>query len=202
MFTRVLRSPDEVEGGTTGEDSSTASGQAAGAAAVGGANAPLPLGGNSGRLQDLRFRYSAGLGRGPLSNDDVRAMMADVVGFLWQLTSITAGVLGTVDLGKVRKIVAAEIPIPRGTVDESGQVLLQEAATADTAPDRDHRKNPRGRKHPLLTLVQYALQAVRMLLQITQGTNPGAHDKESLEARQQREALKQADREFRSAFGT
>jgi hypothetical protein len=124
-----------------------------------------------------------------------------------QLVLITSNVVETVGVGQVRKIVAAEIPVPRGVILEDGTISTKDLAdTPDSAkvapgvPDRDHRKNPRGRKHPLITLLQMSLQGVRLLLQITAGTNPGAHNDESLGDKREREAAKEAERRERDAL--
>jgi hypothetical protein len=189
MFTRVLRSPDSVDGG--GAEST---GRISGAT---GAAPELPIGGEDGRRPDLRVRRQAFIGYGPLSDADVRSILGDCCSFLRQLVAITGNVVESIGLGQVRKIVAAEISIPRGTILEDGTMAMQDVAGE---PDRDHRKNPRGRKHPLITLVQMALQGVRLLLQITSGTNPVAHDKETLTEQREREATKEAERREREAL--
>jgi hypothetical protein len=130
-------------------------------------------------------------------------MLADCCAFLRQLVAITASVVETIGLGQVRKIVAAEIPLPSHVIREDGTMSDRPTPAPqqpDAAPDRDHRKNPRGRKHPLITLVQMALQGVRLLMQITAGTNPEAHNDESLGDAREREAAKEAAKREREAL--
>jgi hypothetical protein len=181
MFTRVLRSADAVHGGS------------AKTAAAARAAEPLEVGGVDGTLPDLRSTFPSALSAlGPLDDDQIRVMLDDCSKFLWQLTHITSSVVETIDLGHLRKIVAAECPVPPNVIGDDGK----RGGSAPAEPDRDHRKNPRGRKHPVITLLQMALQGVRLLLQITSGTHPNAHDKESLEEKQQREKLKEQERTF------
>jgi hypothetical protein len=156
---------------------------------------PLPLGGADGCDTDLRMRYfgAAANGGRQLTDDHVRLYLADCCHFLRQLAVITSGVVESMGLGQVRKIVAEETPVPENVIGEDGTMKKPEPA-----PDRDHRKNPRGRKHPLVTMLQMALQGVRMLMQITCGTHPNAHNEETLEQRQLREELKERDRTFQN----
>jgi hypothetical protein len=120
------------------------------------------------------------------TDDAARSILEDCAKFLWQLAQITSGVIATVDVSAFRKIVADNAPMPGRPVTDSAQA----------EPERDHRKNPRGRKHPLMTLVQFALQGVRMLLQITAAVNPNVHGKESFEQKQTRQKLKEEEREL------
>jgi hypothetical protein len=193
MFTRVLRSPDADGGGGFPATATYREATADAPAAVVHA-----LGGPDGAVPDLR-RCSIEAGSGVLSDETVRLMLADCCRFLRQLTVITTGVVATVDVGKFRQVVASELPVPRGVIREDGTRSLQDTPPAE-APDRDHRKNPRGRKHPLITLVQTALQGVRLLMQITSGTNPGAHNEEKLSDQREREAAKEAEKGERDAL--
>lgn len=163
---------------------------------------PLPIGGHDGRRADLRLRFGPGASDGPLSDDSVRAMLADAKCLLWQIVKLTATVLHSVNAGQLRKLVAAELDLPAGTIDEFGTMATGEPKAAPEGEPvnsgRDHRKGPRGRKHPLISLVQSGLQSIRLLAQIAGGTNPSAMNRESLEQKQEREALKQSEREFRA----
>jgi hypothetical protein len=175
MFTRVLRSADAAGGG--------------------GPTATGPWTEKDARAADPKLDADLGARYPAISNFDfevnddvVRNMLDDVSKFLWQLAHITSGVLGTIDISAIRKIVAENAPMPdapEGRLPDSEQ-----------GPDRDHRKNPRGRKHPLITLVQFALQGVRMLLQVTAAVHPNVHGKESLDEQKHREALKEQQRTF------
>jgi hypothetical protein len=109
-------------------------------------------------------------------------------------------VVESLGLGQVRRIVAEEIPVPETVIDEDGRMNPSTGSGrgAVQAPDRDHRKNPRGRKHPVITLMQMALQGVRLLLQITCGTHANAHNKETLEQKKMREELKEQERTFQN----
>ena len=188
MFASVLRSPDAVDGGT------------AAATGKGASATELPLGGENGLWPDLRIGHKALLGYGPLSDGMVRQMMADVCQFLRQVVLITSNVVETVGIGQVRKILAAEVPIPRGIILEDGTLNIgARAAESDKATseqaERDHRKNPRGRRHPLIAFLMLGVQASRLIMTITQGTNPTAHDREPVQARLDREAQDKYDRE-------
>jgi hypothetical protein len=205
MFSRVLRSADAVDGGAakataTGEGPSAGSGQ--GARATGAAfKGPMSekeartasahldgaLGAYFPSMYDLKF---------DVTDDVARNMLDEISKFLLQLAHITSGVLGTIDVSAVRKIVAENAPMPGVRVDRLPDEEQAPDRDPSTGSGRDHRKNPRGRKHPLLTLVQFALQGVRMLLQITAAVHPNVHGKESLEEKQAREKLKEEEREL------
>jgi hypothetical protein len=180
MFTRVLRSADAADGGSAKATE-------------------LPIRGEDGMTTDLRLRHRAWMDSGPLSDSHVRGILADCTNFLRQLVRITSDVVETVGVGQVRQIVAAELPLSRQIIREDG-TCSDKPTPAVEAPDRDHRKHPRGRKHPLITLVQMALQGVRLLMQITQGTNPGAHNEETLTDQHEREAAREAERREREAL--
>jgi hypothetical protein len=176
MFTRVLRSPDAAAGSGPAVDCASTAEPSQEARARAGNNSPDTT---------MRSSFQAMIDfRGEVTDDHARDMLDDISKFLLQLAHITSGVLSTIDVAAVRRIVAENAAMP-GYMPE-----------AEQAPDRDHRKNPRGRKHPLLTLVQFALQGVRMLLQITAAVHPNVHGKESFEQKQMREKLKEEEREL------
>lgn len=135
------------------------------------AEKPVSLRGMNGALPDLRHapRFKGTKReRTPLSDAEVAVMLADVTLFLHQVVLTTGHVLETVPTGELRKIVAAECDMPPSFVDENGIQKLDVA----NQPGRDHRTEPRGRKHPLMALLNLAVQAARLLRQITAGTHP------------------------------
>lgn len=139
------------------------------------AEKPVSLRGTNGLLPDLRHAprfHGIKRERTALSDAEVAVMLADVTLFLHQVVMATGHVLETVPAGELRKIVAAECDMPTSFVDENG---IQRLAVANQ-PGRDHRKEPRGRKHPLMALLNLALQAARLLRQITAGTHPKLHN--------------------------
>ena len=153
---------------------------------------PLPIGGADGFRPDLRrpIEGIASDGR-PLSDAAARAYLADCCDFLRQLARITSAVVETIGVGRVREIVAAELPVCGGVIDDDGKVL-----TAEKPARADHRTEPRGRRHPVITLLQMALQGVRLLLRILEKTNPTALNELTLEQKQERETLRQTERDF------
>jgi hypothetical protein len=155
----------------------------------------LPTCGEDGLTTDLRVRHKARMDTGPLPDDYVRGILADCTNFLRQLVRITSDVVETVSLAQVRQIVAAELALPSHIIREDGSMSNKPTQPVD-APDRDHRKNPRGRKHPVITLLQMALSGIRLLLQITAGTNPNVQNRESLGQKREREELKEQEREI------
>jgi hypothetical protein len=169
MLIRVLRSPDGVDGNAA--PSATLSEAAARAA--------YPW------LDSELCACYPSISRLDVAIDDnaMRNILSECSKFLLQLANITSGVLASIDVSAVRGIVAENAPMPG-------------SRPAEAAPDRDHRKNPRGRKHPLITLVQFALQGVRMLLQITAAAHPNLLGKETLEQREARKALEEQERTF------
>ncbi|MCB9934072.1 MAG: hypothetical protein H6840_00125 [Planctomycetes bacterium] len=132
---------------------------------------PVPLRGPTGELPDLRLapRYFGEKRKGmALSDNEVATMLADVTCFLHQVVLLTGHVLETFPVGEVRKIIAAEADLPVSYIDEDGKPRH----AGKNQPGRDHRKEPRGRKHPLMALLNLAVQAARLLRQITAGTHP------------------------------
>ena len=110
-------------------------------------------------------------------------MLSTACKLLTQVSTIVSGVLELVPAAEVRRIVA------------------EDQATA--APEeRDHRKAPRGRIHPLLVLIRIGVQAARLLKQIIGGTHPRTLNALSVAERMKREVekaesdLKKADLEF------
>lgn len=97
--------------------------------------------------------------------------------FLRQLVSLTGGVLETVDVTSMRKLVANEMPLPRGmrfALKAAG--IDADVPKEPEAQHADHRKRPRASKHPLIALIQMAVQATRLIQKITAGTNPGSQN--------------------------
>jgi hypothetical protein len=157
--------------------------------AASGGEAEIPIGGDGGMWPDLRTRHKAWQGAVPLTDDYVRSMLTDCCHFLRQLMYITSNVIDTIGVGQVRQIVAAEMPIPGHVILEDGTI-----STKETPARADHRKEPRGRKHPLIALLQMALQSVRLMQQISTGMHPNTANKESLEQKKLRAELKEEER--------
>lgn len=157
----------------------------------------LPLGGENGTTPDLRMNYLGVAYRPARLTDGMMAeMLGDACIFLSQLVAMTSGVLGTLRVGDVRKVVAAEMPVAAHHIKVDGtysdKVQEPEPAKGDpsTGSGRDHRKKPRGRTHPLMQLIKFGLQAARLLRQIGSGTHPRAVNKLSQADKLAREARK------------
>jgi len=140
---------------------------------------PLPFRDGDGRTADLRASFSVRPGQ-TITNDEMRFMLGTACRLLWQVAALTSGVLETVRTADVRAICADDLPLSYGCIDGDGRRAPDTSVSAAEAdkpapkrPERDHRKEPRGRVHPLLMLVRLGVQASRLLRQIGGGTHPG-----------------------------
>lgn len=122
----------------------------------------------------------------PIDDESALGCLDACLHFLNQLLRMTTGVLQTVDVGELRKVVAGDLPLT-GSWSLALKALgvdvstLKPATVNEPRGGVDHRKLPRGRKHPLVVLIGLAVQGVRLVDKITQGTNPGAHNKATKE---------------------
>lgn len=131
-------------------------------------------------------------GEGPLSDDEVKGYLANGVRFLHQTVTMTSHVLDTVDVKTLRRIVASDTDST--SLRKALKVLGRDAdevlgpetggGKQEAGTSSDWRKRPRGRRHPLLQLVALACSSVRLINQITRDTNPHAHNRPTLEERQ------------------
>jgi hypothetical protein len=106
----------------------------------------------------------------PIGDGVMEAMLDTCEQFLWQLVQITSRVLETVQIGDVRKLVAAEMAMP-------GCVVLQDGTISEGKAASEPAARSRGGTHPLVALLRLATQAVRLLRQLSLGTHPHVHNK-------------------------
>ena len=123
-----------------------------------------------------------------LSDEFVRRMLRDCLTLAWQNVQLTSAVLGTIDVAQLRRIVAGEFKLPdmmRKALRASGidPALFEGepapqpvAASAGEKTKTKAQKRPRGAKHPLVTLMQNALQNVKFIDRVTRATNPEVHN--------------------------
>ena len=101
--------------------------------------------------------------------------------FLTQLVQVTTSIINTIDLRSLRQIVAADTQLPHNmrlalkSVGVNADELLGEEKEPEPA-DKNFRKRPRGARHPLMVMIGFTLQAVRLIQKITAGTNPDAQN--------------------------
>lgn len=148
----------------------------------------VPIG-LQGKHPDLR-RGAPGITRfhsegKPLTDTVMRVMLMDAAIFLHQVMRLVSGVLETVPCGGLRRAAADDLPLLHGCVDEDGTtVALTPMLVEDgqrTYPTRQHseelKRKPRegfGPRHPLMALINLAMQAARLLRQIAGYTHPMA----------------------------
>jgi hypothetical protein len=126
-----------------------------------------PIGGANGTATDMRRSFRSG-GLSPLSDDQARGMLEDCMRFLWQIAMITSEVVGSIQVGAFRQIAAADCAAP-------GSVIGPDGREFKPVPEETRGpKGPRGARHPLMTLVNVGLSAVRLLRQLVRGVFPGA----------------------------
>jgi hypothetical protein len=154
-----------------------------------------PLGGGRG-WPDMRMIVCAlpepGTERKPMSDDELMDMLDDCDRFLWQVVHLTSRVLETVDIAEARRLVAADVALPGSVVNADG--TLNESRLPADAPVKS-----RGRTHPLVALLRMAMQAVRLLKQITTGTHPQVHNRRR-RSTEEESTLAQVDKALNSVF--
>lgn len=104
------------------------------------------------------------LGSGPLSDEEVIEYLGNGVRFLNQVVVLTSVVLDTIDVEYMRKVVARDsqpLSMQRAlkALGYDPEKLLGGGVSADTQEDKpksgNHRKLPRGRRHPLIQLTRW-----------------------------------------------
>ena len=118
----------------------------------------------------------------PHSSNNMREMLENCTRFLGLLVQLAYGVLETVDKRAMRELVASELPLPREmrvALKAAGYDVDETVKTNPTEDGVDHRKLPRGRRHPLIVLIGFALQASRLLEKLVGGMNKQVYDRGS-----------------------
>ncbi|MCB9895212.1 MAG: hypothetical protein H6839_12230 [Planctomycetes bacterium] len=145
-------------------------------------------------LADLRATVDGVYTSKPLTDAEVEAILGETVRFLRQVMVLTASVTETIPAGELRRVVASECALPGDVVLEDGSISryrdayrVGEDGARSTAPEQepskpaDHKAAPRSRSrgatHPLMALLRLAVQAARLIKQITSGTHPGIFNK-------------------------
>ena len=132
-----------------------------------------------GHEHDRRLKRQFNAGEGEIDDDEALSALDVCTRFLKQLVSLTSAVLETIDVQSMRTIVAGETNLPRGmvlTLKAAGIEVGDVEKKPKEAQASDHRKRPRGARHPLMVLVNFSLQATRLIQKITAGTNPGSQN--------------------------
>jgi len=174
-------------------------------------------------MPDLRMTVRGVSRTGPLTDAEVEAIARDTVRFLRQVVLLTSGVLETVEAGALRRAVAAESAMPGDVVLEDGSVShcrdayrvddegRAEKGAADVAESTPsggsaeptpvnarNARGPRGATHPLMALLRLAVQAARLINQITSGTHPGVFNKLKREPKGAYEYILDGEKALRS----
>ncbi|MCB9895011.1 MAG: hypothetical protein H6839_11225 [Planctomycetes bacterium] len=118
----------------------------------------------------------------PLSDKQVEFILRDAVRFLWQIINLTSSVAETIRVGDLRRAVAGEMAMPGDMVRTDGTISRHPDArkageTADGPKRTGAKSKSRGSSHPFVMLLRLAVQAARLIRQITSGTHPGVHNK-------------------------
>lgn len=117
-----------------------------------------------------------------VDDDRATACLDICTNFLTQVVRITGLMLELVDVSQLRTLFAGDLKISRNVALQlkAAGVDLDEffaPAATDESKDPNWRKRPRGSRHPLIVLLNLAVQSVRLIQRITLGTNPDAHNK-------------------------
>lgn len=151
-------------------------------------------------LETLNFRMGgvSTLGSGPLGDEEVSEYLGNGVRLLNQVVVLTSFVLDTIDVEYTRKVVAQDCrPMDmRRALKALGydpdKLLGTESGGGSKGSGEktgDHRKGPRGGRHPLIQLITLGATSVRLINQITRGTNPHAHNLLTQQERENRRPM-------------
>lgn len=115
--------------------------------------------GDAGTGEDLY------VGSGPLSDGEARAMLARSLRFLDTIVYGMIEVLGSIRLECVRDAIDHTMPYPVGReTDREPAVEVPEVSNP--------QKRPRGRRHPLLSMIVATIGAVRLQMRIMKVLKP------------------------------
>ena len=157
---------------------------------------------------DLRLQCCGVYSERPMTNAEVASAASDAVRFLRQVMSITSRVLETLQLGDVRRIVAHDIAMPGdivlqdGTVSRHADVFevgadgveLEGRKKSAANQQQAAARKPRGGTHPFLALLKLAIQAAKLIKQITVGTHPKAYNKLDLNTAEHLRAMEDTEK--------
>jgi len=133
---------------------------------------------------------------GPMTQDEVVTSLDTCTRFLTQLVDCASDVMGSLDANSIRKIVAADVPLTE-TMRLSLRALglASDKFSQDTVEEvySSPQQRPRGARHPLMSFFAMAVQAARLVCQITRGAWPEAHNlftrKEKIEKHEDRHGI-------------
>ena len=132
--------------------------------------------------------------KGDVTEEEIVSSLDVCTRFLTQLVDAAGEVLETLDRDALRKIVAADVPLTetmRKALKAAGVAVDQN--TSSPAQDSSPQKRPRGSRHPLMAFFALAVQASRLVQQITKGSCPHAHNLFSREEKIDRQEARQSD---------
>lgn len=137
---------------------------------------------------------------GPLTADEVRGSLDTCTRFLTRLADTAMSILECLDPNSLRKIIAADVPLSehaRMMLKAAGHGLYEEVVAQpaeETPKDSSPQKRPRGSRHPLMAFFSLAVQASRLVQQISRGLWPHVHNQKTLaekeEARRDRQSYR------------
>lgn len=108
--------------------------------------------------------------RGELTDSEARLMLSDAVRFLDVLIESTLKLLGTVRLASLRDAIDKDMPLSKGL---TALLAAQQGTEVQPVPQSDSpQKRPRGRRHPLLSLISWAISAARLQVGILKMLKP------------------------------
>ena len=102
--------------------------------------------------------------------------------------------LECLDPNALRKIIAADVPLSeqaRAMLKAAGHDIVEhvEPPANEPAKDPSPQRRPRGSRHPLIAFLNLAVQASRLVKDITRAVWPHVHNQRTLD---EKEAIRQA----------
>jgi hypothetical protein len=113
----------------------------------------------------------------PFTAAEAFASLGNLCRFLGQVSDASSEVMETVDPQALRKLVAAEMPLPKGVAVALKAIgadpeEITRPQPAEEPAQNSPQKRPRGARHPLITLITLGVQAGRLEYQIIKGLFP------------------------------
>ena len=121
-----------------------------------------------------------------LTNENARAMLIRAAHFLDMMIQTSIDLLNTVSIKGLRDAIDENMPLPEAMSEED-----KRAWKAKEPQSEDPKKRPRGRRHPLLSLVSWTISACRLQIKTLTMLRPEMATKVATTYEALKERLKQ-----------
>lgn len=149
---------------------------------------------DSGERLYARLTGTLPVPEGAMTREEVADSLETCTRFLTRLADTATAILECLDPNSLRKIIAADVPL-----SEQARTMLKaigydfyeqvESPAVEQPKDSSPQKRPRGSRHPLMAFFSLAVQASRLVKDITRAVWPHVHNQRTLD---EKEAIRQA----------